>query len=536
MTTPGQRDLAALSARLEYGGDSPRYRRMQLLEAAWKGMRYQLEGRPSWWDQDVPLRERAPCVVIPLARTAGRRLVAMLFGESRFPTASIVAAEDAQPAQEATAVALTAYISSLVAAAKLRVAMSEYATQGLSTGSACAVLALVNGRPSIKMIPARHAHPTLDAEGAVTRLEILYKTGEGDDLRWYRRVIDEERDVVYEPAPVSDDGTPPVWIEASSVETFGCVPVVWTRNDADPTDEGVDGCAIHEDLLDELEALDFAASQRHRNGLYNGEPFIVRTLGENDEDSGSGMSAARGRTADAQRFSWTSSVAGAANRLAGWITGTQSAAQKAPGRIVTLSRGGDMRLVESTGAGAAILQGNADDLRRRILEDLSVVMADPSEVSANASAALQKQLYAPMTARVDDLREVYGQALVQVLGKLLHMSALAAARGELVRVRGFVAARDVLLEELSLGWEDQEIELRWGDYFAPTWQDIGSAIDSAQRACGGAAVLSRATAVRIIAPVVGVANADEELAAIAEDEASGATAAKGILGALGGEP
>jgi hypothetical protein len=515
---------------------------LSLLEAIWKGERYVYEARPSWWDAEVPLRERAPCVVIPLARTAGQRLVSLVFGESRFPQAHVEVPDEAHPADEAAVGAINGLVPSLVAAARLRVVMREQLEQGLACGSACAIVSLRGGRPVVRTVPARHAWPELDADGNVVALEIRYKfTGSDGKLYWARRTIDCERDVVYEPALVTDRA--PEWVEAESAPTYGCVPVVWTRNDLDPTDDGVDGCALHEGLEDELEALDFAASQRHRNAQYNGEPFIVRVLGDRDEDASEGLSAERGRTADTRagdtRFSWFNS---AQNTLRGWTTGGTPAVKKAPGRIVTLSKGGDMKLVESTGAGAAVLQGDADDLRKRVLEAMAVVMADPSEVAANASAALQKQLYAPMLARCDALREVWGVTLKRIVEKLLHLCAIAVARDESILVRNAAAAREALLSLLVVSGDAEgppefaapELALRWGEYFEPTWADISAAVDAAQKAAGGAQVISRKRAVALLAPVVGIEDVDAEVAAIEAEEGAGAAAAQSMMGALGG--
>lgn len=37
-------------------GESERFWALNRLEAIWTGQRYQLEARPSFWDQSVPLR------------------------------------------------------------------------------------------------------------------------------------------------------------------------------------------------------------------------------------------------------------------------------------------------------------------------------------------------------------------------------------------------------------------------------------------------------------------------------------------------
>jgi len=515
--TPAQRDLAGLQHTLAATGDDPRTRELTELEALWKGLRYELEGRRSFWDKSVPLRERAPCVVSPLPRTAGRRLISLVFGEGRFPTVSAGAAIP-EPARAA----LTKLAAEVVRSARLRPAMRHVLEQGLSARSACVVCSVRDGHLCADVLPAKWCLPALDDRGCVVSLEVRYKFDLDGELHWYRRTITAEADTVYEPVPVSDRVLPSV-VKQSFAQTF--CPVVWHRNEPDPTCGGIDGVAMFEGLQDELEALDFSLSQRHRTAQYNGEPFTVRVLGENDADSDGGMSAPRGREADPR------AGAGWAGMLKGWMSAaTAPAIKKDPGSIVTLSKGGDMKLVESTGAGANILTGDADALRRMILESVEVVVADPETVSANASAALQKALYAPMLARCDGLRDEYGATLCAIVETFLRLLCSPAVRDATVHLPGW---RDLLSTlDALFAQGGVPLELAWGEYFEPTWQDIGAGVDAAQKANGGRPVLTLRKSVELIAALVGVTNPEAEADAIEAEEASGGETTRSIFGAL----
>jgi len=507
ITTPAQRDLAALSRTLVATGDDARVRRLTRNEAVWKGLLYELEARPSFWSTDVPLAERAPCVVYPIARSAGQRVIALVFGEGRFPRATAPGADDA--------------LAAIVTAARLRLRMREVMEQGLSTSSACVLCAIRDGRLCVELLPSKWVTPTLDVHGAVQALDVRFRYPENGRWYWYRRTITPEADTVYAPCEVTD--APPVWVEATSVPQPGFVPAVWVRNEPDATQPGVDGCAFAEGLEDELEALDFALSMRHRTARYNGDPLTVRVMGASDAEDD--LQAERGREQDPRAGTFTGWAAGVAGSIASAL---RPAIKKAPGRIVTVSNGGDMKLVESSGSGAAMLGADADDLRRKILETLGVVMADPETVSANASAALQKALYAPMLARCDGYRETYGEVLRDLLRIFVRLLRSPGVRDSLVHVDGWPA----MLGALDALGTDPTITLTWGEYFDPTPADVAAGVQAMTQASGGQAVVSRRAAVGYLATLLGTKDVDGELAAITQDEAGGHAATTEMLGAL----
>lgn len=488
--------------------DPMRLRRLDAYERLYKGLAY--EGRPSFWDTSVPLQERAPCVTSGLPEAAGRRLMALVFGARQFPQVHAGQSEDAK--------AINELIARVVESAQLPLRMRAALEQGLSIGTWMLVLGLRDGVPCAKIVSAKYATPELDAAGRVRVVDIRYRYSRNVDgkprVLWFRRTIDAQRDVVYQPAEALDSGRDPEWIEdaeRSVTHGLGFCPVLWHRHNPDPSDtDELDGEPLFAGMEDELEALDFALSQRHRNGRYNGEPQIVVT-GAQPEDfnaesgrgprvAGPGASSAKGGAS--QAFSWFNSLIGGARM-------TESGAKKAPGKVWYFERPeASATMLESSGAGARVLSEDADGLRRAILEARQIVIASPEQVSANASAALMESLHAPMVDHADTLRLEYGPALVEVVRMLLRICAhyQRTAPGS-VLLDGIEALAGANLDRLP-------IALTWGRYYEPTLSDLSQAVGAASIAAGGRAVLSHRTAVRFVASLFDVEDVDAELSQI----------------------
>lgn len=522
--TPGQRDLAAFGAKLRRLADSPRARRLTALEAWWKGLQY--EGRASFWDPEVPLRERAPVVHSQIVRTSCARYVSFAFGPDRFPAAEVRPRAFGLALDDAPRAALSELLTEVIDALGLRTLAPQAMEHALATGSIALVYGLRDGLPVCTLVPARDCTPTLDARGACLALEIKYRfVRTGEDGRahayWYRRVVDAQADRVWPVTACDDEGYEPDWdaIAPAWTHARSHCQVVWHRSLPDLTDPGPDGTGLFEGLEDEVEALDFALSQRHRSARYNGEPQTIVVGVDPEQPIG-----AAGRTAAAPandgRLRWLG-LGSAVEVARGWISGGGGAAtQKAPGKLWRLPPGGDAKLLESSGAGAAILSGDADDLTRRLRAAVGLVDADPTTIGANASAALMKQVFAPMCAVADRLREEWTTTLRRLLDGALRMLTEADARARGVRLAGWAPALPALGTFARTGpdgavdWLGIPIELRWGAYFTPTWGEVQAAVTAVQAGVGGAPVISPLRAVKMLADVTGVEDAETELAAI----------------------
>lgn len=487
--------------------DPARLVRLDAYERLYKGLAY--EGRPSFWDSTVPLQERAPCVTSGLPEAAGKRLVSLLFGSRQFPQIHVGLGAKNKPVND--------LIAKVVEASALPIRMRAAVEQGLSLGTWMLVVGVRDGLPCLQIVSAKYATPELDASGRVLSVDVRYRytrTVEGKPcVLWFRRVIDAQRDVVYQPIAAREDGREPTWIEDSErtvTHGLGFCPVLWHRHNPDPSDtDDLDGVPLFAGMEGELEALDFALSQRHRNGRYNGEPQIV-VNGAEPEDLGAdrgrgarvpgpGPSTANGGAS--QAFSWFNSFLGSRQNAGG--------AKKAPGTVWYFGNpSASATMLESSGAGARVLGEDAEGLRRAVLEARQIVIASPEQVGANASAALMEALHAPMIDHADTLRLEYGPALIEVVKMMLLVCAhyhRSAPGSVLIEGVELLASLDV--KRLA-------IALTWGRYYEPTIADIAQGIGAASIAAGGRDVLSHRSAVRFVASFLDVEDVDAELAAI----------------------
>jgi len=525
-------------ARLAALGDSPRYLRLAGLEAMYKGLQY--EGRASFWDPTVPLRERAPCASAHLVESAIARLVALTFGAAKFPTLNPKPRSYGLAFTDAERGALDALLDEVIAALRLKTNMPRLLTQGLACASACAIVGLRDGALTLQLVPAKDATPELAPDGSVRSLEIRYKYARpelpkgGPALWWYRRVIDATSDTVYAPAPVTADGREPAWVVAETAALEFC-PVAWHRNAPDPGDaDGLDGVGLFEGLEAEVEALDFVVSQRYRNGLYNGEPQTVLVGVDPEKPVG-----ASGRVAEPGTGGWLDRAYSA---VKGW-QGGGGALKKAPGTIWRIPQGGSAMMLESTGAGAGILAGNAEALAKHLLDATGVVMADPGSLgAADMSARALAILFAPMIDRADALREEYGAFLTRLIDLALRLLTTRAAQAGGVFLDALAPASPVLarcyrpLAGGGVRWLGPALDVTWGDYFTPSWLEVQQAVMTAQAGNGGKPVMTQRRSVQLIAAVVGIDDVDGEVAALEASGATDASAMHSMMGALGAAP
>jgi hypothetical protein len=549
--TPGQRDVKEAQARVARLGESKRVRDLDLLERVWIGRQY--DARPSFWDKEKPVQERAPCIVHPVARIAGTRLASMVFGESRFPRCAPVSgatAVDGLAINDVEAKALSEFIAALIEETSLRLRCREMLIDGLKVGSACVVVSLRAGMPRVELIPAKWCTPEFDPIDPERVIKLVYQYRYEDPKNerralWYRREITEKRDREWRGIVARDDGHPPDWeTEPTSADiAIEFCPVTWFRNlpDSSCTDE-IDGIAIAEGLLDEMEALDLAHSMRHRNALYNGDPTPVITGATPDD-----VVADKGRDAVPHREGFTTFRP--ANAAGG------AGIRKGPGSILYITNpAGEASLLESSGTGNKVLADDAEALRKLIFEAMNVVVTDPATFgSGDLSARALTMLFRPMIDLADNLREIWGRALRRVLGMLLRLCAGGYAERDGLFVRGIGAVRPILrrfnvplrrtTEEIALAaptrmrWVDPPIELTWGPYFELSQQEIQATVGYLTTATGQQPVMSQKTAVTKLAAVANLDdNADAELQRIQTERGAGQSSLREVFGSLGSKP
>lgn len=515
--------------RIARTNESPRYRRLALLEAIWHGKRYELECRAPWSDSSVPLAERAPCVVYPIARSAGQRITSLVFGDRSFPKPTL----DTDRLTDDQKAVVLRLIDSIVRKAKLPVSMRRLLEQGLMTGSVCVWVGLRRGRLCVEPIPAKWCTPEHDAQGELVAVDIRYRYRRGELDVWFRREVRATdagaTDTTFLPVECRDDGTEPAWMpDPDKTLTLEVFPMIWHRSMPEPgTESDIDGTALHEGLADEIEALDYSLSLRHRNAEYNGEPQMI--VAGAPSQGAPVISGEQGQPADPKRFSWLNGV------LPAWARGgdQQPGLKKAPDKVWKLAPGATADLLESSGAGATILEKDASELRKMILEVMQVVMADPETLGAgDLSARALSLMMGPMLALCDNLRVEYGDLLCAVIDKCVRWLLSARVADARVDVEGLDAARP-LLAAFDFGLP---LTLAWGEYFPPSWSEITSAITAAKSANGDRPVLTQRSAIKLVASLLGVDSVDDELAGLEAEASRGTADLTGMLGALGDKP
>jgi hypothetical protein len=547
LTTPATDDARAFNAKVTRLADVARYRELDALEALWKGLQY--DGKASFWDTDTPLHERAPCVRGHCAEIAATSLIPLVFGEGRFPAATVgnggpdLAGITLAPEESA---ALAAAFESIVKQAKLRLRMREGLEHGLMARTCVFVSSLRASRLRVDVVPAKWCTPTFDPQDdeRVTSLDIRYRYAGVDDQGraihlWYRRLIAETSDTTFLPALCDPDGYDPEWIPDPS-KTFATefCAVDWVKNLAKAGKAGdIDGSALFEGKAQEVKAIDLALSMHHRNGVYNGDPKMLITGASPGELVGdAGREAMR---TDVPGYSWFNQVGSMVSGVfKPRTTGGASAIKMAPGKPLFLPKpDADGKLLESSGAGAKILEDDASGNEKRLFDAIGVVKINPADISSNATGEFLKKLAAPMLARCDDLRECWGDALVRVVGTCFRLLTTQVARVEGVFLPGFTEVSAILPRFLvttrhGVRWFNPPLELTWGPYFEPSQQERQSAVGWATQATGNGPVLSLRTVVQEIAPIMGIRDVEAELGALGVATTDSHAKVQEMLGSL----
>lgn len=493
--------------------DTPRFLKLDRLERYAAGTQY--EGRPSWWNDDVPLRDRAPCVRAPLVERSIRGHVDLCLGDGRFPRLTTAASEDdfdddlGLSADESRVI--DGFLGSLVEHARLVRVSSDLMERGLESGSAVSLAAVRNGRLVVDTTRAKLCTPKFDGDGNVVWFEIKYayvediKLGDGSwtcEARLFRRVIDEQRDITYLPVKASEEGKEPdAWIEdpeKTVTHGLGFCPVAWWRRERSCTlQTEIDGSAPHQNLLAEIDGLNFSLSQRHRAARYAGDPQIIET--GVDEDAVRAPTGERARTAYAGENDHP--------RNRGIIIGPagQPIRKRGPGSIWSYdSPDAKVQYLTLPAGALESLSGDVKDLYAMLRDALGYVDLDPANIriSADVSGKTIEWLHQNAVNFCNRLRPDFADGcLLPLVSLLLRLCVSVYNRGAALRIRGFARAVPIIARMEQDGeWTAPSIRAVWGAYFKPTEADNKSKQDRVIEA-KDAGLITRQTAVEEIATI-----------------------------------
>ena len=450
---------------------TPRYYELNELERYADTTQYD-DRKVDWLDDssNIPLWDRRPSVAFPIVANAIASNNDLLIGEGRFPE-FLASVKGGQPAKWPE-------LSAMVKAIRFRAVCRQVLTEAQRVGTAVALVGVRAGRQFIETTKAKWCEPKFGVGGELTELEIRYpylhevhdrRTGEYRyEARIYRRLLTAESDTTFLPAIASRDSLEPDWVvdPARTVRHgLGFCPAVWypfmvgttTVND-------IDGNAIHARFLDEIRALDFALSHRHRCAIKL-EPQIVEIgvpPGYSPTDQGAAPEAF---AAPGPPIDTTSREALTRTEKLGTYnsqsTARPASRKKGPGFPWQYSNPeARVEMLEMSSGALQALSDHATDLRSKLNEALSVVQVDPENLkfagmlSGKALALLkQRQL-----DRCDSIREDLAQ---NFMAPVLRMS---------MRIAGI---------------QERDFEPKWGPYFKLDMDDERAAIDLAVAAKGG---------------------------------------------------
>jgi len=541
MKSPENWDKAQKALRANH---SPRYMRLETFEQYVEGTQY--EGLPGWYNDTVPLLERAPTIVEPVTQKAILSFVALCLGEDRWPGVTVETGDDSAfddqlvLGEEAAAI-LDRGLATVIEQSRLETVSRRALSQAMGCGTAVAVSAVKDGQLCVETPLAKWCTPTFDETrpGVVDELEIrypyLHHYRDGVDNKWavetllYRRVITATQDITYKPAKASENGgEPDSWIVQTAIDHgLGFCPVIWYAFDrVTATVDEVDGHPIHEHLLDEIDCLNRSLSQHDRAALYAGDPQPVEIGVDEDHNP-----APTGRRAQPMRhFSGESPPTKEANEKWNMGGSTMVAAgvrMKGPG-VVWRYPSKDSKvsfLALPAGALDAIRQ-NYEDLRNQLAEALSWVRIDPGTMQGSSAGAFNlsgralQWMYRRQTDRCDTIRPDFEYGfLIPVLNQLLRV-CLAVARGGngglYLPGLSLIAAALVPFERgverdgelVGVRWFPPPIEVKWGPYFADTALDVAQ-VGKEVREDYGAGLITKETAIARLADFYDIENPAE---------------------------
>lgn len=525
---------------------SPRARELETLERYATGRQY--EGLPDWFDDSLPLWERAPCIVYNIAGVAIRSNCHLVLGEGRFPVITSNPGEndsEADGLDEATSKKVDRALSELSKRTRFRSICRQALMHAQQAKSVAIITGVRAGKPFMETVRSRWCEPKFDIHRNVVSLEIRYPYIDWQkqpDGKWklkaklYRRVIDAKSDTTYLPLDADKNGRDPIdsdWQpnpDLTVQHNLGFCPVHWYAHMREcSTVADYDGEAIHQEALDEIRGLDFALSQRHRAALFCGDPQII----ECGVDAGHNPSGVIGRASGVP-----STYAGGTETPTNPVTGTfrdpgaRAARLKSPGVVWQYENPATkVAYLVLPPEALGVLDAHAADLRNKIAEMLSVVILDPQNVknTADMSGKAIEQLRARQFDRCDEIREDVEENLLLPLTKLMLRVALATK----IAIKAVAVIRDVLQRFVD---DDQELMLftRWpSGYVKPDPTDEMAIVKVAATA-KDASIITKRMALEKVAPLFGVDNVDQAEAALLTESKQNDAALHGAMQALGG--
>ena len=411
----------------------------------------------------VPLRERRPSVRSNLCRTVVGDSVALLFCEGNFPRIELDDEDANNRMQE------------VLQEIRLNEVMIDAATRG-SIGSVAIVFRVLKKRIFLSVMESDNLTPHWDDDAPDTLVDVTEKykvsgqnlsdagyTISKDDLGstfWFMRVFTGSMEEWYTPWKTSEkpEYVPKLDKKKSVKHDLGFVPVVWIKNL--PCGDDIDGSAtFNEEAIDCQIECDYQLSQAGRALKFMGDPTLVL-----NEDS----------------VSPEPRVKGAGNSI---IVGSD----------------GDAKLLEINGTATAAVLDYVQRLRELAVEGMSGNKASNEKIAGAQSGRAMELMYKALISLTDKLRISYGNGAIIDLVKMI--------------IRASNQIELVFKDGTAMGVFDKKLKvnLRWSAWFAPTLMDLVNRA-TALKSNVDAGIMSRKTAIRVLAAEYDITDVDAEMA------------------------
>jgi hypothetical protein len=516
---------------------TPRMRHMALMRAYVGGQQY--DGRPKWHDKSVAVWEREPCVIWQAAEGAITSNEDLLLGEGRYPALSSRPEEDdgdeskSEELDEEASKKLDKCIKAIEREAKLRAHNREQYRNAQSVGTCVGIFGVKQSRLVADVVNAEHCTAITESDGVTIALQVQYPyidISRDSQGKWqakafiFRRVIDSDRDVTFLPGEARQDGKEPIWTEditKSVTHSLGFCPVIWHKfRTVSHIANELDGKAIHATCTDEMDAYNVEASIRHDGAVYS-LPQKWETgvdPGYNPTDD-TVIDRVPG-TSTGGRVDPINNPQTATYSTRPKSGSTQGKRKQGPGHVWQYSNP-DTKVgqLELNAGALESLANTMADLRSRICETLAWVPLNQDEVhfAAGLSGKAMERIMARQINRVAKDRDGFGEAyIIKAYTMLLRIAEKVGAE---LKTRHLKDALPVIAKfaGLSADWSDPPLTLMWGPWFTPAPEDTKFLID-AVIALKQDRLITRETAVRKIAPVVGIEDVPAYMEALEEED------------------
>jgi hypothetical protein len=443
--------------------------------------------------QYVQLRDRRPSVKINICRTVIDNSVSLVFGSDHFPK---LICKDKN---------IEEFAADIIEDTKLNLTMIEGCTYG-SVGSIVFLMRILEEKIFWEVKKTQYLTPVFKPNNPKELLKITekykvpgfilramgYTIDEPKEIYWYMCEWTETQELYYIPWKVSEkEKIPQIDKNKTINHALGFVPMTWVKDSPKPG--SIDGGCRFFQAIDTNIEIDYQLSQGGRGLKYSSDPCTVLKL---DDPDGFGDN-------NAQSVSETQLI-NSRGEMLGFppASGTKKVIKSANNALV-LGKEDDAELLEISGNASRAIGEYVRLLRELGIESIHGNRANADKVNAAQSGEAQKQLNQALIWLADNLRIVYGDAMI----RLIAMAIKATLKYRII-------VNENIYSSLP---QNQKLELKWPHWYPSTSSDKLKTAQTLDKLTDSA-LLSKETATKNLADDYGISDVKAEQALIEHDQ------------------